>query len=117
METGQTYVVEITPEAEQYYQDLLEHLYTTHSEESAFVKSEEILLMAISLEKMPNRGSDEPLLSYLEKGHKYLVYPVTSRKTVKIIYFVEEQTKKVFVTDFFPTEKNPAQLAERNRMQ
>lgn len=115
METEQVYVVNITPEAEEYYKKLLAYLYTTHSEGSASDKSEEILLMAMSLNKMPYRGRDEQLLAYLGKGHKYLVYPITSRNTVKIIYFIDESSRNVYVTDFFPTMKDAEEIVGRNQ--
>ena len=94
--------------------DLLEHLYTTHTIESAAKKSEEILDMAMSLDQQPYRGSQELLLEHLGKNHKYLVYKITSRKTVKIIYFIEESVKTVFVTGFFGTAMDDSLTAKRS---
>ena len=56
MEEEQRYVVEITPEAEIYYLQLLEYLYQTHSEDSASKKADEVLDKAMSLDKNPYRG-------------------------------------------------------------
>jgi hypothetical protein len=56
----------------------------------------------------------EESLAYLNKAHQFLVFQVTSRKTVKLIYFVDEDNSTVYVTDFFPTELNPIKL-KRNR--
>ena len=50
MEEESSYVVAITPLGEAYYYDLLKYLYSTHSEESAARKSDEILNMALSLD-------------------------------------------------------------------
>ncbi|SNS77132.1 hypothetical protein SAMN05421640_1171 [Ekhidna lutea] len=115
MEEESSYVVDITPEGETYYYDLLKYLYSTHSEESADRKSDEILDMALSLDKMPNRGSDEDKLAFLGVGHKYLLYEVTTRKTIKIIYFIDNSAKMVYVTDFFPTEMDDSRIEERNQ--
>ena len=113
MEKQASYLVEITPEAEQYYLDLLSHLYQTHSSESADEKTTEILDLAISLSDFPNRGRKEDELEYLGKEHQFLVYSLTNRKTVKIIYFVEESANKIYVTDFFATEMNPSKIKRK----
>ncbi|MEM9337343.1 MAG: hypothetical protein AAGA66_01340 [Bacteroidota bacterium] len=115
MEEAPGFVVAITPEGEGYYYDLLRYLYSTHSKESADRKSNEILNMALSLDKMPNRGRNEDKLAFLGVGHKYLLYEVTSQKTVKIIYFVVSSKKMVYVTDFFPTEMDDSRIEERNQ--
>ena len=114
MEKSTRYIVKITPEAERFYIELLSYLFQTHSSESANRKSKEILNLALSLSLNPNRGRMEESLAYLNKAHQFLVFQVTSRKTVKLIYFVDEDNNTVYVTDFFPTELNPIKL-KRNR--
>lgn len=114
MEKSASYLVKITPEAEQHYLHLLSHLYHTHNEKSAAKKSEDILSLAMSLDENPHRGRTEEGLSYLGKEHQFLVYQILKRKTVKIIYFVEEETKHVYITDFFPTEMHPSKLKGRS---
>ncbi len=114
MEEAKIYLVEITPQAEKYYIDILEYLFATHSQDRATLKSEAILEMAMSQENMPHRGSLESSLDYMGKAHKYLVYHVTKRKTIKIIYFIEEPNK-VFVTDFFPCNSNSDNITQRNK--
>lgn len=115
MEEEQIFVVEITPEGEQYFLDLLSYLYETHSEASASQKSEELLNVALSLDKMPYRGSMEPLLNNLRKDYRFLLYNLTGRKKVKVIYFIDDKTKTVFVTDFFPCEMDSSDVNERNK--
>lgn len=65
MEEESSYVVEITPEAEIYYLQLIEYLYSTHSPESAQIKSDEILDLAMSLDKLRDRGTPESKLDFL----------------------------------------------------
>lgn len=115
MEGKTSYLVEITPEAELYYFDLLEYLYKTHTPESASNKADEILGMAMSLDQNPKRGSDERRLAFLDKGHRFLLYKITSRKQVKIIYFVDELNKTVYVTDFFPTKMDDKRISKRGK--
>ncbi|MFY0653820.1 MAG: hypothetical protein JXQ96_17395 [Cyclobacteriaceae bacterium] len=114
MEEKQGYIVEITPEGEFHYLQLLEYLYKYHSEESADRKSNEVLDMAMSLDKEPRRGRKEDKLDILGKDHRFLLYYYTSRKSIKIIYFVEETNKTVYITDFFPTEMNDKKIRRRN---
>ncbi|MBN8578571.1 MAG: hypothetical protein J0L66_16630 [Cytophagales bacterium] len=80
METGKNFVVEITPEAEGYFLQAIEYLYQTHTQSQASNKSEELLEMAMSLSRLPRRGSIEPKLKFLNEEHRYLVYRVTGRK-------------------------------------
>ena len=103
MEAGQDFTVEITPEAEGYFLQATEYLYTTHTPKQAAIKSEALLEMAMSLYRLPKRGSVEDKLAFLNEEHRYLVYRVTSRKTIKIIYFIDEAAGKVYITDFFGT--------------
>ncbi len=49
MEEGKDYLVEITSDAEQFYQNILEYFYKHHSLASADKESEELLAKAISL--------------------------------------------------------------------
>ena len=115
MEEKPGYIVETTPEAELHYLNLLEHLSRTHTPASALKKADEILDMAMSLDKNPHRGSKEPKLDFLGKEHRFLLYKVTPRRQVKIIYFVDEPDLKVYVTDFFGTEMDDNKLAQRNQ--
>lgn len=114
MEEATSYVVEITEKAEQYYWKLLAYIYENHSIESANKKSDEIIGLAMSLDVNPHRGSLEEDLAKFRKEFRYLLYNITKRKTVKIIYFIEEETHKVYVTDFFTTLMNPEKRRKRN---
>ncbi len=114
MEKPTNYLIEITSKAEQFYFEILHYLYSTHSRKSANRKSEEILELTSSLDSNPHRGTKEESLASLKKNHRFLVYNITKRKTIKIIYFVDENLKTVFITDFFPTESNPQKIKTRS---
>ncbi len=96
MEGRLNYLVVVTPEAEKYYLELLSYLYQTHNEESADKKSSEILALAMSLSNQPHRGRVVEDLKDLGKNHRFLVYSVAKRKTVKIIYFILYLTVKQY---------------------
>lgn len=114
MEEGTSYLVEITSKAEQYYWKLLAHMYETHNVESASKKADEILKLAMSLDINPHRGKLEEELASFNKEFRSLVYHITKRKTIKIIYFIDEPIHKVYVTDFFATLMNPDRKKKRN---
>ena len=114
MEETKIYLVEITSKAEQYYWKLLTHLYETHSIESADKKSSEIIELAMSLEINPQRGSLEEDLASFNKEFRSIIYHITKRNTVKVIYFIDEHTNKVYITDFFATLMNPDKKRKRS---
>lgn len=114
MEEQTSYLVEITSKAEQYYWNLLAHLYETHSVGSANKKSDDIIKLAMSLKDNPERGGLEEDLAHYDKEFRALIYHVTKRNTVKIIYFIDEAIRTVYVTDFFPTRQDPNKKAKRS---
>lgn len=113
MEREQGYNVKITADAENYYLDVLEYFYEHHSEASADRKSNELLEKAISLENNPGIGRIEENLRSLGRMHRFILYYYTPRKAIKIIYFINEQERTVFVTDFFPCESDEKKIRKR----
>ncbi len=113
MERESSYTVEITPEAENYYFDILDYFYKYHSEESADRKSKALLEKAIALESNPFIGIKEENLEFLGYGHRYILYYYTRVKAIKIIYFIDEERKIVYITDFFPCERDENKISER----
>jgi plasmid stabilization system protein ParE len=113
LEKEPSYTVEITPEAEGYYCDILEYLYKHHSEESADRKSKALLEKAIALEANPFIGRKEDNLEFLGCGHRYILYYYTKTKAIKIIYFIDEKNEIVYVTDFFPCESDENKISSR----
>jgi plasmid stabilization system protein ParE len=115
LEGKKSYLVEITSEAEFYFLDLIAHLFTTHNQERALQKAEKILDLAMSLKENPFRGTMEPRLVSLGKKHRFLLYEITNRKQVKIIFFVDENKSIVYITDFFSTEMEDKKIVKRTR--
>ncbi len=114
MESSVSYFVEITPEAENFFLDVLSYLYQAHTLESADEKSLEILELGQSLSQNPYRGRIVDELKYLHKEHRYLIYKLTKQKGVKIIYFVSEGRKTVYITDFSPSKMHPERIKNRS---
>ena len=78
-------------------------------------KTDEILDKAMSLYKNPYRGRVVDQFTFLEIEHRYLLYQYTPRKSIKIIYFIDESSRTVYVTDFFGNEMDDERIVERNK--
>lgn len=113
MEGKTKYSVEITQEAENYYYDILEFFYKYHSIESADRKSQELLEQTDVLENNPFIGRKEDNLKYLGKDYRFILYYYTNLKAIKIIYFVDEEMRVVYITDFFPCYSDPMMIEKR----
>ena len=77
--------------------------------------TKELNEMAFSLSRLYHRGSVESKLVRRKKPYRYILFKRTSRASVKIIYYVDVKAQTVYVTDFFPTEKDHKKIAIRNR--
>jgi hypothetical protein len=109
------YKVIVTRKAEIYFYELAEFIYKNMTIDRAEEILTELQNAVLSLSNLFNRGAIEKNLKGEEKEFRFLVVKRTQRADIKIIYFVDESTKSIFVTDFFPTEKDPRLLRNRNR--
>ncbi len=109
------YEVVITSSAEIHFYELVEYLYEHMSLDRAEEVARELSEMVMSLDLLYHRGSQERKLGRRKKSYRYILFKRTPRASVKIIYCVDQKSKTVYVTDFFPTEKDPKKLASRNR--
>ena len=109
------YQVIITASAEISFYEFSTYLYDHYSIEKAEELSTGLKDMAGQLVDYPYRGSIEPQLTGRKNAYRYILFKRTSRATVKIIYYVEEVEKRVYITDFFPTEMNDNKLSSRNK--
>ena len=109
------YEVVITSSAEIHFYELAEYLYEHMSIDRAEEVAQGLSEMAISLDLLYHRGSVEIKLARRKKAYRYILFKRTPRAGVKIIYYVDEKSRTVYVTDFFPTEKDPKKIAARNK--
>jgi hypothetical protein len=114
LEAVKKYEVEITSQAKLHYFEILEYFYEYMSYESATRKADELYNLTRSLENFPERGQVEFALQHLKKEHRYLLYPSTSKTTVKIVYFLDRKSDVVYVTDFFPSGMDDRKMKGRN---
>lgn len=116
MEKGETheYQVEFTPSSRYHFYEVLEYLYKHYPIDRAEQLADELEGMAQGLNHHPHRGAKEKWLSGLKRVYRFILFNRTKRADIKIIYYIQESEGKVYVTDFFPTEMDAAEIAERS---
>ncbi len=116
MESSQEskYVVIVTAPAEESFYEILEYLYEHYPIERAEQIAGEIRDTAGKLRYQAERGAIEKRLVHRKKDYRFILYKRTSRSEIKIIYYLEEQTNTVYITDFFPTEKDDKKISKRS---
>jgi plasmid stabilization system protein ParE len=108
------YQVEFTLSSKSHFYEVLEYLYEHYPLERAEQLADELEGMAQSLNHHPYRGAKEKWLLGLQHEYRFLLFDRTKRAEIKIIYYIQESEGKVYVTDFFPTEKDVNKMAERS---
>lgn len=103
------YEIVITESASNAYFQLLDYLYEHYTEERADEIALELIETPQLLKKFPRRGKIEPLL-IRKQEYRFILYKRTRQATVKIIYYVNDMYKRIYITDFFPTEMHPKRI-------
>ena len=115
-ETQLRYAVELTHSATLYFYNISDYLYEHYSLDRADEIATSLKDQALSLDRLYHRGSPEPRLSSRPQGYRYLLFERSKGKFIKIIYYVDDLLKKVYITDFFPTEKDDLEIVTRNKI-
>lgn len=64
----------------------------------------------LSLEFNPGRGTIETYFKKDSRVFRFILFRETRLFELKIIFTIQYQSNKVFVTDFFPTKMNPSRI-------
>jgi mRNA-degrading endonuclease RelE of RelBE toxin-antitoxin system len=104
----------ITKPAEINFYSVLEYFYEHYSFERAEEISDELRDKVKELHFSPEKGSIELSLKERNNKYRFILFRRTKIKDIKIIYFVDISSKKVFVTDFFPCEMDYQKIPKRN---
>ena len=107
------YEVIITDPAEIAFYEILEYLYGNYEIDRAEEIANALRDAAKSLHYQPERGTIESNLKNEKEDYRFILYKRTSRSEIKLIYYIDESSKRVYVTDFFPTEKDPEEIESR----
>ena len=109
------YQVIITDSAEISFYEILDYLYDNYPIERAEQIAGELRDTANKLHYHPERGTPESKLANRSQGYHYILYKRTSRTDIKVIYYIDNSSSTVYITDFFPTEKDNEQISKRNQ--
>jgi hypothetical protein len=113
MDRAQGYQIIITAFAERAYFEVLNYVFDYHSFEKANKITLELLEYPQALKDFPLLGKIEPNLIGASKEYRFLLFERTKKTTVKIIYFVDDVDKKIYLTDFFPCEMSDKKIKKR----
>ena len=108
------YKVIITIPAEKHFYELLDCFYEHYPLDRAEEIANELRSTAKSLEDQPERGIQESMLSHRQNNYRFILNRRTPRADVKIIYYINIKKNTVYITDFFPTEKDNRIISDRN---
>lgn len=103
-------VIIASPAQRRYQEDILEYLITNFSVERVYEIDEAIFKTVSSLEENPSRGTLEKELSHREEQFRFILHKESRIFEIKIIFYIMEESRTVFITDFFPTKMHPNKL-------
>ncbi|MBI2258986.1 MAG: hypothetical protein HYU67_08815 [Flavobacteriia bacterium] len=109
----QNYQIIITSRAEQSYFEVLDYVFEHHTFEQAKKISLELIDYPQVLKKFPNLGNIESNLIGRPEKFRFLLYCRTKKTSVKIIYFVDDWNKRVFIIDYFPCENHEQKIINK----
>lgn len=112
MEKEEYQVIIATPAKNRYHQQVLPYLHTNFSYKRAVEIDDEILITASTLSMNPLRGRKEDHLKKMDEDFRFILFKASKQFELKIIYFIDEKNKAVYITDFFPTKMNPKRISE-----
>ena len=113
-EENPVFEVIITKTAEIHFYEIVEYLYEYFSAEKAEAIAIALQEKALSLARYYYRGQTESQLAQRPHTYRYILFERTKRSQVKIIYYVDETAQRVYITDFFPTERDDRLISERS---
>lgn len=98
-----SYEVIITkPAARRYQEEILNYILQHFSLDRVLEINELINKLLESLEKMPERGAQEPQLEHKNEDYRFILFKQSRNLELKVVYFTDERKGIVYVTDFFP---------------
>lgn len=104
MDSEKGYQIIITSSAEKAYFEVLDYVFEHHPNKRANEIALELLEFPNVLSNFPLLGKIESALADRSQNYRFIIYERTTQATVKIIYYVEDEQKRVYLTDFFPCE-------------
>ena len=93
-----------------YQNEVYPYLISNFSRNRVFEIDFEFFEKIKTLEYQPHRIQREKTFVNDPKKVRFLLYRASRNFELKILFFVDEPSQKVTVTDFFPTKMNPTRM-------
>jgi mRNA-degrading endonuclease RelE of RelBE toxin-antitoxin system len=106
------YQIIITEPAYEAFFEIAEYLNDHYSDSRAAEITGQLFEMVSTLNKHPERGTVELRFKHRPHDYRFILFNRHRRADIKIIYFIDSEECKVFITDFFPTEKDDKKISE-----
>ena len=103
----QTFGLRLTDTAKVAYLELLDYFLKHYSMARANELAESLLDAPLQLIEHPFMGPLEPTLAHRSHAYRFILFQRSNRATIKIIDYLDEANKIIYITDFFPTEMHP----------
>lgn len=113
MADEQKYQLVLSSFAEQAYFEALVYVFEHYSIQRANEIAMALLSFPEILKTFPHIGNIESHLAERTHEYRFLVFERTHLKSIKIIYYIDEGSKTVYVTDFFPCEMSEFKIKSR----
>lgn len=113
MANEQEYQLVLSSFAEQAYFEALVYVFEHYETKRANEIALALLAFPEILKTFPYIGSIESHLSWRTQEYRFLLFERTHLKSIKIIYYVDEDAKTVYITDFFPCEMSDSKIKSR----
>lgn len=111
----QQYEVVITKRASLRFDlTVLTYLLKNFTLERALEIEKKLIETASKLKLSPNRGTLEQELDNFPKDFRFIIFKETRNLEIKNIYYVNENIKRVYITDFFPVKTNSISIKLRS---
>ena len=103
-------VIVATPALMRYQKTVLSYLMEHYNPHRVFEIDQQLLSESRKLSTFPRKGKLEEYLSHFKEEFRYILFAPSKGLEIKIIYFIDEKSKKVYITDFFPTKMDPNKI-------
>lgn len=103
-------VIVTNPAMYRFQDEILEYIERNFSISRASEVEAGLLKMVRSLEVNPQRGALDTSVKGRDKACRFILFRETIYFELKILFFIEEPARKVYITDFFPTRMNPSRM-------
>ncbi|WP_075349205.1 type II toxin-antitoxin system RelE/ParE family toxin [Algoriphagus marinus] len=103
-------VIVTNPAMYRFQDEILGYIEKNFSISRAIEIEAGLLKTVRSISINPFRGTKDSSIKSMDRVYRFILFKETRYFELKILFYIDEQAQKVFVTDFFPTRMNPSNM-------